>query len=130
MRAASSAIRSTASAYFCCSSSRYSGIVLVVMAKCDRNISVQAVQYWPFGDNSRGASEEVHVARWSPIDLPNRPSYLRVSSTPGASVSEDKPERSGNLLHPQPGPKRSHCDGNADDLALAPRHRSSEERRK
>ena len=53
--------------------------------------------------------------------VPNRPSYLRVSSTPGASVSEDTPELSGNFLHPQPQPKRSHCDGNADDRALAPR---------
>src|ERR1700722_20080400 len=121
MRAASSAILSTASAYFCRSSSRYSGIVLVVMAQCGRNISVQAVHYWPFGDNSRGASRRCTLEV-----VPNRPSYLRVSSTPGTSLSEDKPELSGNFLHPQPQPKRSHCDGNADDLALAlaRRHRS------
>jgi len=56
--------------------------------------------------------------------VPNRPSYLRVSSPPGASVSEDKPELSGNFLHPLPQYKRSHCDGNADDRALARRHRS------
>ena len=92
MRAASSAIRSTASAHFCRSSSRYSGIVLVVMAKCGRNISVQAVQYWPFGDNSRGASRRCTLEV-----VPNRPSYLRVSSTPVASVSEDKPGAIGKF---------------------------------
>jgi hypothetical protein len=70
MRVASSAILRTASAYFCRSSSRYSGIVLVVMAKCGRNISVQAVQYWPFGDNLRGA-----LRRCTLEAVPNRPSY-------------------------------------------------------
>ena len=66
---ASSAILRTASAYFCRSSSRYSGIVSVVMAKCGRNISVQAVQYCPFGDNSRGASKRCTLEV-----VPNRPS--------------------------------------------------------
>jgi hypothetical protein len=59
MCAASSSVRSSVSARFRRSSSRYSGIVLVAMAIVWQNYPARAVQFCPLGDNSSAATRRL-----------------------------------------------------------------------